>query len=346
MKSFVFKIGRFLLLASILAVAWLWYDITQYMNSPMRIPETGFILSVNSGSHLTRIAQQLKQQQLLDKPFYLKLYARWHGLGEKIHVGEYQLTSSMTPLMLLTDLNNGKVIQYSITIVEGWTFKQLLNHIKENTYLTHTLTDMNDGDVMAALGYAGIHPEGRFMADTYHFPRGLSDRDFLKRSYDAMAAYLQQKWPERDVGIPLKTPYEALILASIVEKETGLASERKMIAGVFSRRLQKRMRLQSDPTVIYGMGDRYNGNIRRSDLNRDNAYNTYQRFGLPPTPIALPGRDAIDAVLHPQDGDALYFVSKGDGSHYFSSNLQQHNDAVIRYQLKGRKKPFSSYKPE
>ena len=182
------------------------------------------------------------------------------------------------------------------------------------------------------------------MADTYYYPRGLSDVDLLKRSYEAMTNYLAEKWPERDVGLPVKTPYEALILASIVEKETGLASERGMIAGVFSRRLQKNMRLQSDPTVIYGMGEQYQGNIRRRDLNADNPYNTYQRFGLPPTPIALPGRDAIDAVLHPQEGDALYFVSKGDGSHYFSATLEEHNEAVIQYQLKGRKKPFSSYR--
>ena len=346
MKSFILKLAKLSFILVAVVLAWLWYDITQFMHRPMQIPQTGYVLKVDSGSHLTRIAQHLKQQQFLDKPFYLKVYARIYNLGQKIHVGEYNVSPGMTPLMLLTDLNGGKVVQYSFTVVEGWTFSQLLENIQQNPYLTHTLDNTDFEAVMTALGYVGIHPEGRFMADTYHFPRGMSDQDFLKRSYEAMASYLENKWPQRDIGIPLKTPYEALILASIVEKETGLASERKTIAGVFLRRLQKRMRLQSDPTVIYGMGGRYQGNIRRSDLTTDNDYNTYQRFGLPPTPIALPGRDAIDAVLHPEDGDALYFVSKGDGSHYFSSNLEQHNEAVIHYQLKGRKKPFSSYKPE
>ena len=343
MKSSLLKFGNLSLLLLAAIAGWFWYDMNRYMDTPMHVPPEGYVLDVQTGSHLTRILHQLSQEQILKKPIYLKIYARWHNLGDKIHVGEYQLTTAMTPLQLLNDLHEGKVIQYSITIVEGWTFNQLIQHIQENPYLKHTLKDDDPRTVMAALGDADMHPEGRFMADTYYYPRGLSDVDFLKRSYDAMTSYLAEKWPDRDVGLPVKTPYEALILASIVEKETGLASERRMIAGVFSRRLQKRMRLQSDPTVIYGMGEQYQGNIRRRDLNADNPYNTYQRFGLPPTPIALPGRDAIDAVLHPQDGDALYFVSKGDGSHYFSATLEQHNEAVIRYQLKGRKKPFSSY---
>ena len=343
MKSALLKFGNLSLLVLLALIVWLGYDMYTYLKTPMRVPPQGYVLDVEAGSHLTRILHQLNQEKILAKPIYLKIYARWHGLGDKIHIGEYQLTPSMTPPQLLHELHEGKVIQYSITIVEGWTFEQLLEHLKSNPYLKHTLNDDDPQAIMKALGLEDMHPEGRFMADTYYFPRGLSDADFLKRCYDAMTTYLAEKWPQRDVGLPVKTPYEALILASIVEKETGLAEERPMIAGVFSRRLQKHMRLQSDPTVIYGMGERYQGNIRRRDLNADNPYNTYQRFGLPPTPIALPGRDAIDAVLHPQEGEALYFVSKGDGSHYFSATLEQHNEAVIRYQLKGRKKPFSSY---
>jgi UPF0755 protein len=239
----------------------------------------------------------------------------------------------------------GKVIQYSITLVDGWTFAQALEVVQSNPYLVHRLEGLDADTIMARLGYAGQHPEGRFMPDTYFFPRGLTDIAFLQRAYQAMQSYLDTAWRSRDVGIPVHTPYEALILASIVEKETGLASERRAIAGVFSRRLIKHMRLQSDPTVIYGMGDSYKGNIRRRDLHSDNAYNTYQHAGLPPTPIALPSRDAIDAVLHPEEGDALYFVSRGDGSHKFSATLEEHNQAVIKYQLKGKIKPFSSFTP-
>lgn len=340
------KIAIWILLLCVLLVGWQWYALTQYMQQPLRVPEQGYILDVQAGSHLTRILQKLKQDGVIDNTHYIKLYARLNDLAQKVHVGEYQLSSDMSPAMLLADLTAGKVIQYSITIVEGWTFRQLVDHLNENSHLTHTIAKMDDDAIMQAIGHAGQHPEGRFMADTYHFPRGLNDVDFLKRSYEAMQAYLDQVWPDRDVGLPIKTPYEALILASIVEKETGLANERRTIAGVFTRRLQQRMRLQTDPTVIYGMGEQFKGNIRRRDLQEDNPYNTYQRFGLPPTPIALPGKDAIDAVLHPEEGDVLYFVSKGDGSHHFSATLEQHNEAVIRYQLKGRKRPFSSYKPE
>ncbi|MDH3354991.1 MAG: endolytic transglycosylase MltG, partial [Chromatiales bacterium] len=178
---------------------------------------------------------------------------------------------------------------------------------------------------------------------TYRFPKGMSDREFLRRSYQMMTRFLEEAWVERDKNIPLKTPYEALILASIIEKETGKASERPEIAGVFIRRLKKRMRLQTDPTVIYGLGDSFDGNIKRRHLTEDTPYNTYTRRGLPPTPIAMPGREAILAALHPAAGDAIYFVSKGDGSHYFSATLNEHNNAVIKYQLKGRKKTFSSY---
>jgi len=334
-----------LLVVLVLALVWLIYDIQQFMSEKMLVPEEGLIIKVDQGSNLTRIARQLHLQNVISKPRYLTWYARWTSQASKIHIGEYKLEPGATPLSFLESIAKGDVVQYSITIVEGWTFKQMMAAINDNQYIEHSLQDLSVDQIMTKLGYGGEHPEGRFMPDTYHFPRGIKDRDVLKRAYKSMQDYLTKSWDERDVGVPVKSPYEVLILASIVEKETGLASERPAIAGVFSRRLIKRMRLQSDPTVIYGMGDRYKGNIRRRDLKSDNPYNTYRNFGLPPTPIALPGREAINAVLRPEEGDALYFVSKGDGSHYFSTTLREHNNAVIKYQLKGRKKPFSSYNP-
>lgn len=337
-----------LFVGSALAMTWLIYDIQQFMSEKMTIPEEGLVIKVNQGSNLTRIAYQLHRQNIISKPRYMTWYARWTSQASKIHIGEYKLEAGATPLSFLESIAKGDVVQYSITIVEGWSFKQMMAILNENEYIEHTLTKLNNEQIMSQLGYGGEHPEGRFMPDTYHFPRGIKDHEVLKIAYQSMQDYITKNWDGRDVGIPIKSPYEALILASIVEKETGLAAERPEIAGVFSRRLIKGMRLQSDPTVIYGMGDRYKGNIRRRDLKSDNPYNTYRNFGLPPTPIAMPGRDAIDAVLRPKEGEALYFVAKGegDGSHYFSATLREHNNAVIKYQLKGRKKPFSSYKPD
>ncbi len=331
-------------LVAVLAMTWLAYDIKQFISSEMSIPADGLIVKVESGSNLTRIAEYLYEIKVISNPRYLIWYARWTSQATKIHIGEYELEAGATPATFLSKISKGNVIQYSLTIVEGWSFSQVLNALKENEHITHTLKDKTNEQIMAQLNSAGMHPEGRFMPDTYHFPRGEKDVDILKRAFRSMEKYLAKKWDDRDVGIPIKNSYEALILASIVEKETGLASERSAIAGVFSRRLIKRMRLQSDPTVIYGMGERYKGNIRRSDLQQKTPYNTYRIFGLPPTPIAMPGRDAINAVLRPAEGEALYFVSRGDGSHYFSSTLDEHNQAVIKYQLKGRKKSFSSFK--
>lgn len=338
------KILTGLTILFVVASVWGWMDFDNFLSSPMNIPDEGVTIEVKLGSNLTRVVAELTGNRIINKPHYLLWYARWQATADKIHTGEYHIIKNTTPKQFLEQLVDGKVIQYSLTIVEGWNFKQLIQEVIANPYLSHDLKGLNQDGVMTKLGYQHTHPEGRFLPDTYSFPKGMSDVAFLNRAYQAMQDYLKEKWPERDVGIPVKTPEEALILASIVEKETGLASERKEIAGVFGRRLVKRMRLQTDPTVIYGMGDKYKGNIRRKDLKADNPYNTYRIFGLPPTPIALPGRDAIDAVMHPADGNDLYFVSKGDGSHYFSATLKEHNEAVIKYQLKGRRRPFSSYK--
>jgi UPF0755 protein len=228
------------------------------------------------------------------------------------------------------------VIQYPLTLVEGRTFRQALAVIASDPVLVADIGALTDEEIIARIGHPGVHPEGRLFPDTYLFPRGMGALDLVKRAYGRMEAVLAEEWDKRAPGLPFKDPYEALILASIVEKETGLAAERPEIAGVFVRRMQKGMRLQTDPTVIYGLGAAFDGNLRRVDLTTDTPYNTYTRGGLPPTPIALPGREAIHAVLHPAAGDSLYFVAKGDGSHAFSATLDEHNRAVRRYQLGGQ----------
>ena len=239
----------------------------------------------------------------------------------------------MNALQLLDDLVAGKVIQYALTIPEGLTFRQIMQLLRQQPELRHTLADDSPAAVMQAIGEPGQSPEGRFYPDTYHFPRGTTDVQFLRRAYRTMAGVLQQEWQARDTGLPYKTPYDALIMASIIEKETAVPAERERIAGVFVRRLEKGMRLQTDPTVIYALGQSYDGNIHRRDLSLDSPYNTYRHAGLPPTPIAAPGRDSIDAALHPAPGEELYFVARGDGSHEFSRTLEEHNRAVARYQL-------------
>jgi UPF0755 protein len=213
----------------------------------------------------------------------------------------------------------------------------MLAAIAEDPIIENTLGDKNDQEIMNLLGYSGQHPEGMFFPDTYRFPKGTRDIEFLRRSYQVMQRHLTREWDQRDVGLPLNSSYEALILASIIEKETGTGFERPLISGVFTQRLKKNMRLQTDPTIIYGLGEQFDGNIRFRDLRKDTPYNTYLRAGLTPTPIALPGLDAIRAALHPAKTDALYFVSKGDGSHHFSTTLEEHNAAVNRYQLNHRK---------
>lgn len=343
MRHLLFKLTGIAILTSTLTLGWLWMDYRDYMASSLNVPEEGLVYQLTPGMNLTRLVKQLASQGVIKKPRYILWAARWNKNSNHIAVGEYKINHKETVKVFLDNLFKGKVIQYALTIVEGWNFNQLIDAVNYHPHLKHELRNKSHPEIMQILGREGIHPEGRFLPDTYHFPKNMSDVDFLKRAYQEMEAVLADEWRQRDVGLVIKTPYEALILASIVEKETGLASERKAIAGVFMRRLEKKMRLQTDPTVIYGMGERYKGNIRSSDLKRDTPYNTYRRRGLPPTPIAMPGRDAIHAALHPKQGDELYFVSRGDGSHYFSSTLEEHNKAVIKYQLKGRKRSFSSY---
>ena len=310
-------------------------DYQRYLHTPVGGEGQDVMYEVKKGASLARVARELHEQGLIDRPLYWKLLARLEGKTRSIRLGEFRLSRAMTPAEMLDTLVSGATVQYSLTVLEGWSFRSMLDALAEHPQIVSTGVAEDPAALMAELGQPGMHPEGWFYPDTYHFPKGTTDRAFLERSYGIMTARLEEEWAGRDEGLPLDSAYDALILASIVEKETAVPAERPMIAAVFISRLRKGMRLQTDPTVIYGMGERYAGNIRKSDLLTDTPYNTYTRRGLPPTPIALPSGEAIHAVLHPAETDALYFVAKGDGSHYFSETYDEHREAVIRFQLGG-----------
>jgi UPF0755 protein len=323
-----------LIFALSIILTWGWMQYDHFINNPLNLPDEGITYHLKQGSSLRQLASSLAQQKIIEHEFMLKLLARQTRQDNRLKAGEYHIPAGTTPTQLLHILTSGKVVQHPITLVEGWTFNQMLAAIKRHPFLKQSLEVDNQKEVMQLIGYPEQHPEGRFYPDTYHFPRGSTDLDFLKRAFHKMEKFIASEWEKRAEDLPLKTPYEALILASIVEKETGLAAERAKISGVFIRRLKRGMKLQTDPTVIYGMGDSYQGNIRRKDLTTDTPYNTYVHRGLPPTPIAMPSGAAIRAALHPEDGDELYFVATGDGGHYFSATLEEHNRAVRKYQLK------------
>jgi UPF0755 protein len=261
----------------------------------------------------------------------LAVYARFTGDATRIRAGEYELTVGMTPLTLLEKLVAGHVYLHQITIVEGSRFAEALAALRSHPAIA--ATELDGDEIMAALGAPGVHPEGQFFPDTYRFEFGTQDVEVLRVAHEALTARLQEVWRNRSADVMLKTDYEALILASIIEKETALASERRLIAGVFHERLRRNMRLQTDPTVIYGLGAAFDGDLRRQDMDRDTPYNTYTRAGLPPTPIALPGAGALEAAVSPELSGAVYFVAtgRGDGSHYFSATLEQHEEAVRNY---------------
>jgi UPF0755 protein len=327
-----------ILLAGVLAATWLVRDVQKQLHAPMTVSARTTLL-VQPGTSLTAVSRQLAANGWLSRAWYLSLAGRWQGVATQIKAGEYAIEPGMTPLQLLDNLVQGKVIQYSLTIPEGLTFSQIMQLVETHPELRHTLPDSRPDTVMRAIGETGQSPEGRFYPDTYHFPRGTTDVQFLRRAYQTMAEVLAHEWQGRDTGLPYKKPYDALIMASIIEKETAIPAERGRIAGVFVRRLQRGMRLQTDPTVIYALGEHYDGNIHKRDLSLNSPYNTYLHAGLPPTPIAAPGRESISAALHPDPGNELYFVARGDGSHHFSSTLQEHNRAVAKYQLNGSNKP-------
>ncbi len=336
LKDRLFRLGGLLLVLASFAGAWMVMEFDSFRSGPLSTRSDEISLLVRPGSSFKSVASELHERGVLKHPTYLVLLARWLGVDGKIKAGEYAFSAGISPEQLLKQLTEGQVLQYALTLIEGDSFRDMMQRIVNAPVLEQTL-DSRDGDaVMQAIGYPGLHPEGRFLPETYHYPRGTRDVDLLRRAFRDMETYLDAEWAKRDADLPLKTPYEALILASIVEKETGLAAERAQIAGVFTRRLRKGMRLQTDPTVIYGIGERFDGDIRFRDLRKDTPYNTYTRAGLPPTPIAMPGKDAIHAALHPAPGDSLYFVSRGDGSHQFSATLKAHNRAVDKYQRNKR----------
>jgi UPF0755 protein len=324
------------LLAALTLVFGLGYEFYRFTQRPLTIPEDGLVYKLRPGTSVIRIANEMAAAGYLKHPHYLRLLAHYQGVTRSLKVGEYELSYGISPAALLDLFSSGKGIEHSLTLVEGWNFRQVLAAINVNDSLQHTLTELAPEDIMEKLGHSGEHPEGRFYPDTYRFQAGTPDVAILEHAYQRLDAILNKQWAKRRNDLPLGSPYEALILASIVEKETGKADERQEIAGVFIRRLSSGMKLQTDPTVIYGMGEHFKGNIRRRDLASDTPYNTYVHRGLPPTPISMPGEAAINAVLHPATGNSLYFVSKGDGSHYFSATLEEHNIAVRRFQLKKR----------
>ena len=333
------KTRRNLILAVLLALiglaVWGWRDFSRFGNAPLSVTVQGESIDIGRGSSFKEIVRQLRDQGLSTaSPLYWRLLAVQMQVAGRLHAGEYAPPVGITPRLLLANMAAGRVLQRNFTIVDGWTFREVLAALGKAEKLKHATAGLDDATIMQKIGAAGEQPEGRFLPETYAYVKGDSDLDILKRAHAAMVKTLDELWPGRDKDLPLATPYDALILASIVEKETGRADERAKIAGVFVRRLENHMLLQTDPTVIYGMGVSYQGRIHKTDLTTDTPYNTYTRPGLPPTPIALPGKPAIVAALHPAPGTALYFVSRGDGTHVFADTLAEQNRNVACYQLK------------
>ena len=332
MKKFVPIIAALALMAVFAAGISAW-RVSQFMSSPVNVAADGQTFEISPGSSFTAVARQLVAEGYIDDATWYRLYARWSGEAGGIQAGEYRIEPGATPRSLLEQFTSGAVKLYSFTIVEGWNHRDLLAALQANEAIESSLTDEDWPVLLTDLGSEVTHPEGLFLPETYRFPRGTTDRKILGQAYALMQDVLAEEWAAKGSEAPVASPYEALVLASIVEKETALAEERPRIAGVFARRLEKRMRLQTDPTVIYGIGPAFDGNLTRKHLRTDTPYNTYTRGGLPPTPIAMPGRAAINAVLHPKAGTELYFVATGlgDGSHKFSTTMDEHDAAVAEY---------------
>ncbi|MDC7824685.1 endolytic transglycosylase MltG [Pseudomonas sp. BLCC-B13] len=332
------------LVALVLALALAGWSLRSALDQPLKL-ESERLIEVVPGDTPGGLLNRLEGEGVLDGAFWLRLYWRFNLSGQALHSGEYRLTPQQSARDLLELWRRGEVVQYSLTLVEGWSFRQVRAALGRQEKLEQRLADLDDKALMDRLGLAGVSPEGRFFPDTYRYVRGMSDLDLLKQASARLDQVLDEEWASRADGLPYRKPYDALIMASMVEKETGVAEERGQIAGVFVRRLRSGMRLQTDPTVIFGLGERYNGNLTRAHLQQPTPYNTYVIDGMPPTPIALAGREAIHAALNPVAGKSLYFVARGDGSHVFSETLEQHNRAVREYQLKRRADYRSSPAP-
>ncbi|MDE2271261.1 MAG: endolytic transglycosylase MltG [Xanthomonadaceae bacterium] len=326
-------------MAVVAVLAWGGIRYLHFTRTPLQVRVAGQTTEIARGEGFKDIVAQLRRERLTGaSPLLWRALAWRMGVVNKLHAGEYALAPGMTPRVLLEDMAAGRVVHHRVTLVDGWTFAQVRQALAAAPRLKHELGALGDAAVMAKLDGKPGSPEGEFMPDTYDYVLGMSDLDILARAHETLQAFLSKEWAARDTSIPLQAPYQALILASLVEKETAVPAERPEIAGVFERRLKIGMKLETDPSVIYGMGASYDGKIHKSDLETDTPYNTYTRYGLPPTPIALPSRAAIQAVLHPAPGDALYFVAKGDGTHAFSATLAEQNAAVRKYILGKQRK--------
>jgi UPF0755 protein len=333
--AFVRTLAMITLLVLIGAAAYGAYDFNRFSQAPLTVSGPNESLDIGRGTSFTSIVEALRERGMTQtNAIYWRVLAEQMRLAGKLHAGEYAIVPGLTPRQLLLNMAGGKVLQRNFTIVDGWTFAQLREALAHADKLDHNSAGLDDATLMKKIDADGEAPEGRFLPETYAYVKGDTDLDILKRAHAAMSKTLDSLWSHRDKGLPLATAYDALILASIVEKETGRADERPRIAGVFVRRLEDHMMLQTDPSVIYGMGAQYTGNIHKSDLTTDTPYNTYTRAGLPPTPIALPGKPALLAAMHPAEGNELYFVSRGDGGHVFASSLEEHNRNVDCYQRK------------
>lgn len=321
-----------LVLAVVVCGAGYWWAATQ----PLHVPDSGYSLTVKQGATLRSVARDLSAADVLPAAWTLVVLARLNRVDRTIKAGNYEIGPGTTLAGLMAKLTQGDVTQSSIAIVEGWTIRDLKAALKSDPKVVKRVIDLPDAELMRSIGAKETAPEGLFFPDTYFFAGGSTDAALLGRAYRVMHERLENAWAARASDLPLANSYEALILASIVEKETGRAADRPLVAAVFINRLKLGMRLQTDPAVIYGIGEHFDGNLRKSDLEKDQAFNTYVRSGLPPTPIALPGQASLDAVLHPAAVPYLYFVARGDGSSEFSSNIADHNRAVAKYQRGGR----------
>ncbi|PMZ76885.1 endolytic transglycosylase MltG [Pseudomonas sp. FW305-70] len=330
-------------LAGLLMGASAW-KIHSALVQPLNIAQEQ-LLDVPKGTTPTRTFYRLEANGVIKDAFWLRVYWRFNLGKQPLHSGEYRMQPGMTVEGLIDLWKRGEMVQYSLTLVEGWNFRQVRAALAKEEKLDHSLDGLSDSQVMDKLGHTGIFPEGRFFPDTYRYVRGMSDIELLKTAYDRLDEVLAKEWQQRSSDVPYTEPYQALIMASLVEKETGVPQERGQIAGVFVRRMAMGMLLQTDPTVIYGLGDRYSGKLTRAHLKESTPYNTYMNAGLPPTPISMVGREAIHAALNPVEGNSLYFVARGDGTHVFSDDLDAHNNAVKEFQLKRRADYRSSPAP-
>lgn len=330
------RLLKFLVLVLLLAVAAASAGAWWWLQRPLPLAQPRVEVSIEPGSSPRAVAQAWVDAGVQTSPALLYYWFRLSGEDRALRAGSFEVERGVTPRGLLDKMVRGDELMATVRFIEGWTFRQVRQAVSSAPHLRQTLTGMSDEELMTAIGASGVFPEGRFFPDTYSFSRGASDVTVLRRAYEAMARRVDEAWASRRDDSPLRTPTEALILASIVEKETGHVEDRGKVAAVFLNRLRVSMPLQTDPTVIYGMGDRFDGNLRKRDLQADTPYNTYTRPGLPPTPIAMPGVASLQAVMAPDPTKALYFVSRGDGRSEFSETLGQHNRAVDRYQRNKR----------